>query len=175
MVIIVTNILITGQKKIGKTTLVNHLLKEVDCQVVGFVTEPDKHFDIGNTYAMKDLLSRKKKAISYYDGERMRGIPDTFLGFGVNCLENALNHHQGLIIMDELGRFEKECQSFIQMVDKVLDADVFVLAVLKKEPIDYLEKIKHREDCILLDLDVISFEEAKRQSLKILKKRRKRC
>ena len=62
--------------------------------------------------------------------------------------------------MDELGRFERTSYDFLYYVDKVLNSDKVVIAVIKAEKIDYLEKIKSRKDCYLYDLDTISFEKA---------------
>ena len=62
--------------------------------------------------------------------------------------------------MDALGRFERHNQDFIACVHDLLSSSKTVLAVIKDEPIPYLNEIKQRTDCCLYDLNTISFEEA---------------
>jgi len=163
----IQNILITGQKQSGKSTLVKDILNTVSYSYAGFLTLPFQEYDIGKSYVMKDLLTFKQQPISYYDGKQMQGIPETFSSFGVRCLKHAIESDAEIIVMDELGRFEKNCFGFLKSVNDVLNEDRYVLAVLKAEPIAYLEKMKLRDDCLLIDLDVMSYHESKMKCLKV--------
>ncbi len=79
-------------------------------------------------------------------------IPQVFSSLGKNCLLQSMNDNSDIIVMDELGRFEKDVDDYIETVDKVLDSSKIVIAVLKDEPLDYIHKIKARDDVILFDL-----------------------
>lgn len=153
------NILITGSKKIGKSSLVHKILEEFEISCAGFQTLPLKRYDIGPTYLMEDLITKKQVSISKCDGKQIVGIPESFSTFGKACLQNAMNSKQLFIVLDELGRFERTSYDFINMVDKVLSSEKIVIAILKAEPIDYLTLIKKRSDCYLYDLDISSFNE----------------
>lgn len=157
------NILITGEKQIGKSTLVNELLEIFQCQYAGYKTFPYKNVGIGYTYFLEDILSHEKAMISYFDDQGIKGIPETFSDLGVRCLKNALNCSCPVVVLDELGRFEKNNLDFIQCVENLLESHHFILAVLKDEPIPYIDKIKQREDCLLIHLNQTSYDHAKQR------------
>ena len=52
-------------------------------------------------------------------------------------------------------------KEFINVVNQLLDSQKIILAVLKKEPIAYLDQMKKRNDVILFDLDKQNFAEVK--------------
>ena len=154
------NILITGSKNVGKSTLVQKILERFGILYVGFQTIPFEMFDAGPTYLMEDLVTKKQFPISKYDGKQIVGIPKTFSTFGKTCLQNAINSKYQFVVIDELGRFERTSYDFIDMVNKVLSSRKIVIAVLKAESIEYLNLIKRRPDCYLYDLDIMLFDDA---------------
>ena len=153
------NILITGRKNAGKSTLVKRVINQYN-NYAGFKTIPLKRHGLISTYQMYDFINKTSIPISKYVDNKIIGIPEKFSTFGKECLKKALSSNYPLIIMDELGRFERTSYDFLYYVDKVLNSDKVVIAVIKAEKIDYLEKIKSRKDCYLYDLVTISFEKA---------------
>lgn len=153
----VKNILITGQRQIGKTTLIRKVVESHDLNIAGYQTLPYYVQDTFYGYEMMDLITKEKRIISkkQIDG-KFQPLEKTFRDFGVLCLQRAMETPCDAIILDEIGRFERNVDVFIQSIHKVLDSNHFVIGVLKKEPIDFIEKIKLREDILLLDLDVKS-------------------
>ncbi len=157
----IRNILITGNRQVGKSTLLNHILTECQKEYVGYRTLPHIAVSIGYTYVMQDITTQETMPISFYDGKKMIGIDDTFSDLGVRCLKHALVCSSEIVVLDELGRFEQNNQAFIQAVHDLLDSEKWVFAIIKNEPIAYLEQIKQRKDCQLYDLNILSFKEAK--------------
>lgn len=153
------NILITGSKNTGKSTLVQKILKHIRSPYAGFQTIPFEMFEAGPTYLMEDLITKKQIPISMSDGKQIIGIPRSFSTFGKNCLQNSITSESLFVVMDELGRFERTSYDFIDMVNKVLSSEKIVIAVLKAESIDYLNLIKNRSDCYLYNLDFSLFDE----------------
>ncbi len=153
------NILITGSKNTGKSTLVQKILQQFSASYAGFQTIPFEIFEAGPTYLMRDLITKKQTPISKCVGKRIVGIPITFSTFGKRCLENSITSKHLFVVMDELGRFERTSYDFIDMVNKVLSSEKIVIAVLKAESIDYLSLIKDRPDCYLYNLDDSLFDE----------------
>ncbi|WP_154889951.1 nucleoside-triphosphatase [Longibaculum muris] len=154
------NILITGKRHIGKSTLRQHIIETLQLDCVGFQTIQNENVGIGWTYQFVDIKTKERQPISFYDGLKIQGIPETFSTLGVQCLKNALYASEDYVLMDELGRFERHNQDFIACVHDLLSSSKTVLAVIKDEPIPYLNEIKKRTDCCLYDLNTISFEEA---------------
>ena len=62
--------------------------------------------------------------------------------------------------MDELGRFEKEEETFLSYVQEAFDSEKFVLAVLKKEEIPYICQLKDRDDVYVFDLGNLEWKKA---------------
>lgn len=162
------NILITGKRNVGKSTLVHTIIKELNLFYCGFITIPYLHYENGKSYKMVDIRTNEFKPISTFDGEKNKGIPEAFSTFGVDCLLRAMQDDSQVVVMDELGRFERLNEDFIDQVNVVLSSSKTVLAVLKAEDIDYLNQIKKRNDCRVFDLDIISFKEAKEHIIKLL-------
>ncbi|MGN1148921.1 MAG: nucleoside-triphosphatase [Lachnospiraceae bacterium] len=167
------NILITGQPGSGKSTLVRRLVRELQQVPYGYCTvRRHKYIDRKMAYWgfwMTELPEKKSRCeISrVYPGSRPECFAEAFETFGVRCLLRALELTKpgDLVIMDEVGRFEAAALQFQKEIDRVLDSDRLVLAVLKKEPIPFHEKIKQRTDAILVDLDLQNREEVLQEIL----------
>lgn len=157
------NILITGPRNVGKTTVILETIKRFNLSTSGFMTFPFESYGVGSTYLMKDLITNQEEPISYYDGVSIKGISQTFSTHGIDCLNHALKNSKDIIVLDELGRFEKNNQEFIKKVNEVFDSEKYVIAVLKAEPIEYIEKIKQRDDCKLLDFSKLTYQEVQRE------------
>lgn len=155
-----TNIFITGDRQHGKSTLVLDILAGICVDYDGFMTKPDKKYKIGTTYIMEDIITKETTPISKYDNGLIKGIPAAFSNLGIRCLDMCIHSSSKLVIMDELGRFEKNNWDFIERVITLLESNKIVIAVLKAEPIEYLDKIKARKDCIIYDLNQISYQKA---------------
>ena len=163
------NIFITGDRQIGKSTLISHILSECQKEYVGYRTLPDQKVSMGYTYVMQDMTTQETMPISFYNGKRMMGIPETFSDLGVRCLKHTLKSSCEIVVLDELGRFEQENLDFIESVYDLLDSEKWVIAVLKNEPISYLLQMKQREDCQLYDLNTLSFEQAEQMIISEIK------
>lgn len=155
------NIAITGKRQVGKTTLLKQLISKTKVEVAGYQTVPYQLEGEFSGYDMVNVTTGEKKAISRKQSdESFCPLVETFEQFGTKLLGEAMQSDAPIIMLDEIGRFERKAQRFISNIHEVLDSEKFVLAVLKKEPIDFIEKIKEREDIILIDLDRMPWEEA---------------
>lgn len=172
------NILITGLPGSGKSTLVRRLVRELQQVPYGYCTvRRHKYIDRKMAYWgfwMTELPEKKSRCeISRVcPGSMPECFPDAFETFGVRCLSRALELTKpgDLVIMDEVGRFEAAAMQFRKEIDRVLDSDRLVIAVLKKEPIPFHEKIKQRSDVLLFDLDMQDWEEVRQEILERMKR-----
>lgn len=155
------NYLITGRKKIGKTFLITEILKKNKINPAGYFVFP-KIDDNGNRdgyyYHSLSPVVKFKNDACIFDEKNI--FKEVFNNLGLECLENSLNVKNEVLVLDELGRFEKNEKSYINLIEKILSSDKFVLAVLKKEEIEYISRIKNRDDVIIIDLDEINYDEA---------------
>ena len=107
------NIIITGKKNIGKSTILDKIIKEYPGSVSGFKTHFDDRNDINSrALYMSDLAdSSRTKVVSWCMGER---TPD-FCAFD-KAGTSLLCENTSLIVMDELGIFESEAYGFEKAV-----------------------------------------------------------
>lgn len=150
------NILITGRKGCGKSTLARYLLSGFGQKPAGFCCIQTGTCPAGPLFSMEAQPGKKSLPISREENGRIVPVPETFETFGVSLLKSAVSGPEPIILMDEIGRFEKGCPQFLAQIDAVLDSGKTVIAVIKKEPLDHLLRLCRRPDVFLLDLDEIS-------------------
>ena len=144
------HVFLTGDIQVGKTTLINKVLKELPaCRLGGFrtVTRADVPGTSGSVYIIRanEVCSAGAAgaggAGSCFGDENRVGIrcghpgpaafPEVFDSFGVNILADA--EDCDLILMDEIGKMERKALIFTKRVLELLAGDVPVLGVLRKE------------------------------------------
>ncbi|PHV71392.1 hypothetical protein CS063_04915 [Sporanaerobium hydrogeniformans] len=154
----IKNIFITGEKQIGKSTLINKLIKEMKFQVSGFQTLP---YEIENQrmgFYLKGRVETKEyrngMPISIQTSEtNCMPVTETFESLGVEVLRKSLEDSGSIILMDELGRLERMATRFNHQVWQVLDSNKLVLGVLQQVQVPLLEAIKKRQDTLILILN----------------------
>ncbi len=162
----ITNIFITGRIKVGKSTLIRKVMGNYSHD--GFLTLPDKVFNTGKTYTMKDIKTGYSEKISEHKEGVFYPVESTFENLGVNILEEAIKSKGKYVVLDEIGRFERRCTKFLSALEQVFDSKKIVVAVLKKENLPHIEKYRKRNDSLLLDLDKMSFLDAEKQLIFLL-------
>lgn len=158
------NLFITGRKRSGKSTLLKTMIDPIIHLTGGYFVQrlfiqgesrafrlvhitsesylPNRH--VQDFEGFSDLIAVTSKENKFYY--------DTFKTIGVSALKQACEEKQ-LVLMDELGRIEIMVPDFMQTVFNVLDSEVPVLGVLKKESNPFLDQIKARLDVEVLDMD----------------------
>ncbi len=156
----ITNVFVTGGKSTGKSTLVNKLMKKLAISFGGYVTQPDAEYPEGSTYVMQDIATGEIQSISRYDKRIFKGIDSTFEGFGVRCVQEALDSINDCIVFDEIGRFERNCPLFLNALLQSFNSTKTVIGILKKEDLPHIYEYRCREDSVVLDLDAMTMLEA---------------
>ncbi len=154
------NIAVTGPKGSGKSTLSRRLISQSGLPCCGFEARRYQVTEQGPLYEMVDLLSGSAMPISHLTQAGIRGMPESFDGFGAELLENLLRCPEPLVLLDEIGRFERNSPRFLQALEAVLDSTKTVIAVLKQEALPHIQAIKARPDTLVVDLSLCSREEA---------------
>lgn len=153
-----SNIFITGRKRSGKTSLiVNYIKKYKINNLSGFMVarklqkdqpvsfhlvSPAEYLNLEKTLSLKgdNCFASRESPATY----RWQVYPDIFNRLGVNLLKTG--NKNSLVIMDELGRFERSSWEFQTQVFRTLLSERQVLGVLKAESNPFLDKIRIRTD-----------------------------
>lgn len=150
------HVFLTGEKQIGKSTLLKKVLDSFEGQIGGFFTLRTCEF-LKNSFSVHlltaavpekpdetNLLFVCGSCPSYASNE----TPRRFDRLGCDALSDFLQ--KDLILMDELGPHEAEAGRFRQMVLKVLDGPVPVLGVLQDAPSAFLQEIARRPNVTVI-------------------------
>ncbi len=149
------HLFLTGDKQVGKSTLLHRLIETKGIQCVGFET---RHFDIDGMrrahilHGLVDMPPYENDCICCVRVAEKKSVPvlPVFEENGVRILQNSLSSPTEFILMDELGRLERHADAFIHEIYTCLNSSKRVLGVLQKCSSNHIEEISKREDVTLL-------------------------
>ena len=151
------NILICGPPGVGKTTLIQEILKKLNLKAGGFYTEEIKENgnrvgfkiisldNLGGILAHTSIKGTKRVGrygVNIYDLESV----------GVKSLSRALRDDD-LIIIDEIGKMEIFSDKFKEKVLDCLNSEKFVLATIGIGGDKFISQIKERDDIIIFKMN----------------------
>ena len=149
------HLFLTGDKQVGKSTLLRRLIeaRHLDCS--GFETQAfflngeRRGFTL---HGRVDMPPYRNDCICCARIEEKRAVPvlPVFEENGVLILKRSLASPAPFLLMDELGRLEREASGFIAQVEACLDADKRVLGVLQKCNSAHVARIAQRADVTVL-------------------------
>jgi nucleoside-triphosphatase len=137
------HIFLTGDIRIGKSTVLKKALSELGLPFGGFET-----FYRGERGRAGSVLLMKKagdamdegRVIARFEEGRMAAFPDRFDEIGCALLKEARKKAR-LILMDECGRLEKDALLFQREVLGTLDRGTPVLGVVRRHAGGWTERI----------------------------------
>lgn len=148
------HIFLTGDRKTGKSTVIDRVLESIGCRTSGFRTiKTDKVFENKSSI---HLLSVRKDDVPEQDnfiafcGKRDGKVAERFNKLGVSTLD--FDPDTDLIIMDELGPHEEEAEEFKAKIISILNGNIPVLGVLQKSDSRFLSEISNRKDVYILNV-----------------------
>lgn len=152
----IKHIFLTGEKQVGKSTVIRRVLEELKLQPAGLWTVP---YCENGKFAGYKIEGRKtdgektdgkkcggENRISHVmeDGSVFPVVP-AFETTGVKILKEAMTD-TSLVVMDELGRFETKAWKFRETVIECLNRNIHVIGVVQDTKTDFLDSIRERED-----------------------------
>ena len=149
------HILICGERRVGKSTLMEKLLRELDGPVYGFFTRMYELNENGRypIYMFSPADTERLKVERNYVGdcnghERSINI-SVFDELGVELLKKR----DGVVAMDELGFMETGSPAFCESVLRHLDGDGHVIATVKaRYDVDFLDKVRSHPNAQLYEI-----------------------
>ena len=149
------HLFLTGEKQVGKSTLLRNLIEAKKLECTGFET---KAFFLNNErrgftlHGRVEMLPYENDCSCCARGGEKRSVPvlPVFDENGVAILQKSLSSPAPYILMDELGRLERDASAFISQIYTCLDSDKRVLGVLQKCSSEHVKAISEREDVTVL-------------------------
>lgn len=154
------NFFLTGERRVGKTTIIKRLITQLYLSPGGFMVEREGQERDWRAFYLVDaeraIYRESKEGKEYKENYCIAECrerewdpkPMVFEKKGVDLLQESL-HERDIIIMDELGRFEEEALLFQEKVVEILAGERPVLGVLKDESNSFLDAIRERRDILL--------------------------
>lgn len=169
-------IIVTGSKGSGKSTLCHNIIKALNWKAGGFMTHPVIKDGLRIGFDLFPL----ENGLSVTPGFPLARIKpsgkfqinsEAFDSIGIKAIERGLKGDNDCMIIDEIGRFEKNNISFLNTVwQAILQNQTPVLVVLKKENLPFNQKVWELSEGIHVDLDLITREEAFQMAVAYFKK-----
>ena len=138
-----SHLFLTGERQVGKSTIVDKVLARLQQPVGGFRTFGANYTADGGS----DVCIRGVgEDLSHCVAQRRANMggcvvfPDVFDHIGVRLLQ--LTPEVRMVVMDELGFMEAEAHAFQRAVLNCLDGPIPVLGVIKPMPHPFLDQIR---------------------------------
>ena len=156
---------ITGLPNAGKTyalVKVIEMLEASELAVGGMITEPISEDDRRVGFYVMDWATKEKQIFAHRDLESKimvgkYGVDLSALEtIGVEALRNA-SRDADVIVIDEVGKMEIECESFVDAVKEALEVDKpLILTLHKKSRNPLLQDIRRRDDVRILEVTPVN-------------------
>ena len=158
------HIFLTGARQVGKSTILRGLMKQRGLDCAGFETQP---FYIGDErrgftlHGRVDMPPYENDCIVCVRVGERRSVPvlPVFEENGVDILKRSLESESPWLLMDELGRLEREAARFCAQVLACLDSGKRVLGVLQACDAPLVCAVRAREDVSVIEVTPENREE----------------
>ena len=145
------HLFLTGARQVGKSTLLRQLIEEEGLVCAGFETQAfclngeRRGFTL---HGRVDLPPYENDCVCCVRVGERRSVPvlPVFEENGVTILRRSLESAEPFLLMDELGRLERQADGFIRQVFACLDSSKRVLGVLQQCAAPHIQAIAARED-----------------------------
>lgn len=143
--------LIVGARGIGKSTLIQHVLKELDQPVSGFLTKKETSLadeQSNSPVYIYDPGTHSRTSENQVGACGTHGfavIKGAFDRYAPRLLAPIPENH--VVVMDEIGFMESEEKVFCNAVLSLLDGEVPVIAAVKNKDVPFLETVRSHPKC----------------------------
>jgi nucleoside-triphosphatase len=135
---------------VGKTTLLERVVKELNVPVGGFYTQEIREEGVrvgfrlitwdGKSGVFSHVNFQSRYRVGKY-GVDVKALEE----IGVPAIVEAIKHAR-LIAIDELARMELFSQAFEKSVLHALDSKISVMATIQERPHPFLDRVRQRSD-----------------------------
>lgn len=150
--LIINNLFLTGKIGVGKSTILQNALNEIELSIGGYLTQ--RVFEgYYRKYIVKSLYDTDEYTIlkvDSRDNSKERFI-HAFEDGVISILDKSLKYCD-LIVLDELGDTENDIDIFKSKIFEILDSKKIVFGILKDNDCEFLNNIKGRQDTLVLEI-----------------------
>lgn len=152
------HVFLTGEVQCGKSTALSRALEQISRPLFGFKTLfTDRYNDNKALYMLPagfvGVPESKHIVAQFVDG-KPQPLTQRFNEIGAALLQEAQQHPEGLILMDECSRFERDALDFQREIFKCLDGDIPVLGVVRQNASGWVDAIRSHPNVKLLTVTV---------------------
>jgi len=151
------HIFLSGEKQVGKTTIIRELLSRTGLTADGFITFWELGSDHGGQLYLSPFftgLSCEEKYLIVDRDKQQRALPEKIMRVfnekGCEILDNS--GKRDVIVMDEIGFFESKAIGFQKSILRHISGDVPILGVIKPAQTDFLDKIRSHPKVEVLEV-----------------------
>lgn len=149
------HLFLTGDKQVGKSTLLRRLIDAKALACSGFETHAFYLHGERRGFTLHgrvELQPYENDCICCARIAEKKSVPvlPVFENNGVQILNKSLSSPAPYILMDELGRLERDAGAFIRAIENCLDSEKRVLGVLQKCASAHVEAISKRDDVTVI-------------------------
>lgn len=169
------HILICGERGIGKSTLIEKLLKEIKIPIYGFFTKRLAADETGfhpiyiHEAGEKSRSYEESNLIGTCDSKIHNVTIEVFDTLGAKYIKKA--KPGGIIVMDELGFMEAKSEPFVNAVKSALQGDIPVIAAVKSRfDVPFLNEVRSSPKAELYMIDEQNRNELYEKLLPIVRK-----
>ena len=151
------NILITGYPQVGKTSLINNIIRKLEKTSIGMFTNEIRKegkrigFKIETLSGLEYVLASKNNLTSKYRVANY-GVYLENIDIVIKHLELSIQEsNPEVIIIDEIGKMELFSKTFVSFLEKCLDSKRVLGTIMMKDNA-YTKQIKGRSDTLVFHL-----------------------
>jgi len=150
------HVFLTGEKGIGKSTLLKKAAESSGLRLAGFctVSEARQENRPVNIYMVPFGEDPVPEVTPVVGVKKVGGNPAVFDTWGVEIIKKAEATCPQLFIMDELGFMESDALKFQNEILRILDSGIPVLGVIKPRESAFLNSIRARDDVKLIEITI---------------------
>lgn len=149
------NIFITGKPNSGKSYLAHWLIRGFEQEWAGCETVKTGRCSAGLLYSLRSVPGGEIAPVTALQEEKIVPVTESFDTLGAKALRCAREGQAPIVLLDEIGGAGAESSAFVTELYKTLSSDKTVIAVVKKEPLGDLERLKTVHNGMWIDLDHI--------------------
>ena len=144
--------LIVGARGVGKSTLINKIIKELQLSICGFRTKKEDTLAVpgfGSPIYIYDVTSSQvqtpENLLGYCANQNLKTCKEAFDRYSKQLHE--MINPGSLIVMDELGFMESSSEDFCNTILSLLDGTAPIIAAVKDKDTDFLRKVREHPNC----------------------------